>query len=73
MNVVAGILIGVVNDSWTARLVAPFLWGVVFVIYQMVFGTKTNSKLLFIEYLTATFTSLFFSVVTGFIRTLFIK
>lgn len=33
MNVIAGILIGVANDTWMARLAAPFIWGIVYCIY----------------------------------------
>ncbi len=35
MNVIAGILIGVFNDSWLARLAVPFLWGIVFCVYVL--------------------------------------
>lgn len=27
MNVIAGILIGIVNESWLARIAVPFVWG----------------------------------------------
>ena len=33
VNVIVGILIGVFNDSWVARLAIPFLWGLVFCLY----------------------------------------
>lgn len=39
-NVIAGILIGVFNDTWLARLVVPFVWGIVFCIYISILGRK---------------------------------
>jgi len=35
-NVVAGILIGIINDAWIARLFAPFAWGIVFCIHTSI-------------------------------------
>lgn len=32
-NVLAGILIGIANDNWFARIIAPFIWGAVFCVY----------------------------------------
>lgn len=32
-NLVAGILVGIANDSCVARLVVPFIWGIVFCVY----------------------------------------
>jgi len=29
-NVIAGILIGVFNETWLARLILPFVWGLVY-------------------------------------------
>lgn len=35
-NVIAGIMIGIVNDVWVARLLAPFVWGIVFCIHTSI-------------------------------------
>ena len=36
MNVIAGLMIGFVNEVWFTRLLAPFLWGVVFCVYTWI-------------------------------------
>ena len=33
MNVIVGILIGIVNDGWSVWFMAPFLWGFGWLIY----------------------------------------
>ncbi len=33
INVIAGILIGVFNDSWWVRILISFAWGIIFCIY----------------------------------------
>jgi hypothetical protein len=89
MNVIAGILIGIVNDTWFARVLACFIWGAVFLVYTSILRqdakvafishTKERGKPLkwglpptlwfyVIEYFTATFTSLPFALMAGFIR-----
>jgi len=35
-NVIAGILIGIASDTWFARLIVPFIWGVAFCIYTLI-------------------------------------
>ena len=91
LNVIAGIVIGIANDTWLARLVVPFIWGVVFCIYTSIvrrhkrdtfisnakmhdrktkWGMSHMQAFYFIEYMTATFTSLFFSIISGFIKVL---
>ncbi|MBW2004751.1 MAG: hypothetical protein JRI72_09080, partial [Deltaproteobacteria bacterium] len=35
-NVIAGILIGITNDAWIARLILPFGWGVAYCIYTSI-------------------------------------
>lgn len=91
-NVIAGILIGITNDSWFARIIVPFVWGIVFCIYVSVFrrdrrdayitnailrevkakwGMSHIQAFYFIEYMTAVSTSLFFSIISGFIRGIF--
>lgn len=40
MNVVVGILIGVVNDSWAVIVLASFLWGLVWCVYQSIHKSK---------------------------------
>jgi len=91
-NAIAGVLIGLVNDAWLARVLAPFGWGAVFCIYTSITrrdqldasvaqgemrGRKARGRMshaqafYFIEYATATTTSLIFSVVAGAIKALF--
>jgi len=91
-NVIAGILIGVANDTWLARLIVPFGWGIVFCIYTLIvrrekrdafvakaetldrkakLGMSHAQAFYFVEYMTASFTSLLFSVILGFIKGLF--
>ena len=36
MNLIAGIIIGIANDSWIARIVIPFIWGLIFCVYTMI-------------------------------------
>jgi len=88
-NLIAGVLIGIANDTWGARLIVPFVWGIVFCVYTSLFGRdkrdifiaqkkNLNHKLkwgmspiqafYFVEYMTATSTSLIFSVVSGAIK-----
>lgn len=92
MNVIAGILIGVFNDTWLSRLVVPFIWGVVFCIYVSIvhrerrdafianaemhdrkarWGMSHMQAFYFTEYMTATFTSLALSVISGLIKGFF--
>jgi len=91
-NVIAGILIGVANDTWLARLIVPFVWGIVFCIDTSIFrrekrdafvakaevldrktklGMSHAQAFYFVEYWTASFTSLLFSVISGFIKGMF--
>jgi len=37
MNVIAGILIGIANKSWLARILVPFVWGFIFYFYVIFF------------------------------------
>ena len=86
MNVIAGILIGIVNDSWLTRIIAPFIWGFVIYGYTMTFrkgrhdsyvaanagrklrwGWSPRLSFFWIEYWTATTTSLIFSLLAGLI------
>ena len=89
MNVIAGILIGIANDTWLARIIVPFGWGIVFCIYASIarrkkkevfienpensgrdamFGMSHGQAFYFVEYMTATFTSLAFSIISGIIK-----
>ena len=53
MNVIAGILIGVANDTWMARLVGPFIWGVVFCVSTSILGRdKRNAYVEHVEQLS---------------------
>jgi hypothetical protein len=91
-NVIAGVLIGVANDSWLPRLIVPFIWGVVFCVYTSIarqdkredfvaqaemrdkkakWGMSHTQAFYFIEYGTATVTSLIFSIIAGGIKSLF--
>ena len=92
MNVYAGILIGVVNNTWLARIITPFIWGIVFCIYTSItrkqkeeifienaknsgrkamLGMSHYWAFYFIEYMTATFIALAFSIISGFIKKMF--
>ena len=91
-NVIAGILIGIANDTWLARLIIPFIWGIVFFFYASFFGRarkdsfvahqeslgrkakwgmSPNQAFYFVGYMTASFTSLIFSLISGAIKSLF--
>jgi hypothetical protein len=91
-NVIAGILIGIANDTWLARLIIPLAWGLVFCVYtsiarrdkrdafitqsqgrdrQAKWGMSHMQTFYFVEYLTATSTSLIFSIISGLIKGLF--
>ena len=35
-NVIAGVLIGSVNDTWLLRILVPFGWGIAFCIYSSI-------------------------------------
>lgn len=91
-NVLAGILIGIANDTWLARLVIPFVWGIVFCFYasfswrdrreafvahqrslgrKVKWGMSPIQAFYFVEYMTGSFTSLIFSVISGAIKALF--
>jgi len=86
-NVIAGIFIGLVNDTWFQRILIPFGWGIIFCIYNFIvgrdkrfvaesemrdrkarFGMSHILSFYFIEYATATSSSLFFSIIAGAIR-----
>lgn len=43
MNVIAGILIGIVNDSWFAIILASLIWAIVWCIYQFIHKDKFES------------------------------
>ena len=40
MNVLAGILIGIANEGWFARLVVPFIWGLIWVLRTRLFDKQ---------------------------------
>jgi len=78
MNVIAGILIGWFNETWIARILACFLWGICWCIYYTLSGkvkdrivSLTLWQLYLVEYLTATTTSLPFALVVGLIKIIF--
>ena len=91
-NIIAGILIGVANDTWHIRLIVPFIWGIVYCVNTSIFRREKRDEFVarskkldrktklgmshaqafyFVEYWTASFTSLLFSVISGFIKGLF--
>jgi len=41
-SLIARILIGVVNDSWIARLVAPFIWPIGFCVHTSIVRSTRN-------------------------------
>lgn len=45
MNVIAGVVMGWVNDSWSARLIAPFIWGVVWCVRFWITSAHRTFKL----------------------------
>jgi len=88
-NVIAGILIGVANEAWSALFIIPFVWGIAYCIYVSFtkkkelnifieqakrynrkgkWGMSHKQEFYFVEYMTASFTSLVFSVISGIIR-----
>ena len=99
-NAVAGLLIGVVNDLWIARITAPLVWGFTWCVYLWLqsdhSGIRKKKVIIrerwsgdnqawkhgfrgylrthpvlgfyFVEYFTALWTSLVFSVIGGIIR-----
>ncbi len=92
LNVIAGILIGIGNDSWLVRLVIPFVWGIVFCVYvsfswrdrraayiaqaesldhKLKWDMSPTQSFYFIEYMTASSTSLIFSILSGTIKSIF--
>ena len=92
MNVIAGIMMGIANDTWLARIIAPFIWGFAFYGYTMVFrkqrhdyyvtanegkelrwGWKPGLAFFWIEYWTATTTSLVFSLLAGLVYSIIKK
>jgi len=46
MNVIAGILIGIINDSWWGRIISPFLWGFVWYSRMMIFKSDYHVRYL---------------------------
>jgi hypothetical protein len=45
-NVVAGIFIGIANDSWLARLFIPFIWGIIFCVCSFIFNKEEQEKII---------------------------
>jgi len=37
INIIAGILIGIANKDWLARIIVPFIWGFIYCIYYLVY------------------------------------
>jgi len=91
-NAIAGIMIGIANSSWIARLVIPFGWAIVFCVSVSIFERKRRDAYVvnhgglenkakwgmsqiqafyFVEYMTASSTSLIFSVLSGGIKSIF--
>lgn len=44
MNVVAGLLIGFLNDAWIAKIIAPFIWGLIFIGYIWMVNPEKAKK-----------------------------
>lgn len=84
MNVIAGLLIGWFNDSWSARILIPFAWGIAWCVYKYIKGDDRNIEAgmvmactepppgsthrMAFYNLTATSTSLIFSALAGVIK-----
>lgn len=80
MNVIAGILIGWFNETWVARIIACFGWGIAWCLYYSISGKAKNRMVSIttfqsyvVEYLTATTTSLIFSLLIGSIKVIILK
>jgi len=90
INVIAGVLIGTISNFWLPRILIPFAWGLMFLVYVLVVerkrrdifirekgdkkakcGMSSAQAFYFVEYLTATTTTLILSVISGGIKELF--
>ena len=45
VNIIAGILIGIVNDTWVARSIIPFGWGVIWCVNLWIRQDNLKSSL----------------------------
>ena len=88
MNAIAGVLIGYFNESWPARIIVPFIWGIAWCATKWIlnlhkdvvvnkehsrkWGMSWTQAYYFIEYSTAAATSLIFSVITGLVKSFFL-
>lgn len=45
-SLVAGALIGWLNDSWALRFLVPFIWGVVYLAYLSIAGQEKKERYL---------------------------
>lgn len=80
MNIIAGILIGVLSKTWIFCLLTPFIWGLIHCIYGyilklhdnlMVASTTAGHPIIsyyFARYTTGSLTSLLFSFITYLVK-----
>lgn len=73
MNILAGILIGVANESLTAIAISSLLYGFVWVLYQgvkgmMPTGVSKTLRFVLVEFVVAFTTSLLFAAITWGVR-----
>lgn len=83
MNVLAGLIIGVLSDNWSTSIQYSFIWAIIHVIYGAIFGlhkniitesTKAGNPILsyFVaRFFTAIVTTGLFSAITFFIINFF--
>jgi len=87
LNAIAGIAFGILNETWTARLTIPFIWGILFCIYiaivgriqrdnfiakrKRILGMPPQIAFYLWEYGKAAFISLAFAAIAGLIKGLF--
>lgn len=80
MNVIVGVLIGIISASWSVTLIVPFIWGVVSCIYGYIFKLHKNPVVecssggqplvsyFIARYMTSALTSLVFSLIAFLIK-----
>jgi len=78
MHAVVGVMIGIAANTWTGRIVAPFIWGVVWCVRlrilssgQIVRAGRNPWAFYGAEYLKAFLASLVLSLAVGSLKALF--
>lgn len=80
MNLIAGIIIGIIGKTWRFCLITPFIWGLIHCIYGYILKLHINpvtmttsagrpmSSYFFARYMTGSLTSLVLSIITYSIK-----